>query len=378
MGRYHAVVRWLPGILSITLLATPATATAADADALAAFLDSSSSTITGVVHEVARLSGATPLPSGQTLISRSVHHPDLWFAEEYVIESLGALPGVEVRTEMVDGTDDLDGMQVTIDGLRNIIADLPGADPDLPIVVVSAHLDSTAKAEPGGWDPTVDPAPGADDDASGVAAVMALAGAFSRWEPGFERTIRFVLFTAEEIGLQGSFAHVDGLPGSTEIDLVVQLDPVGFNGGSDDRLWFTYDGRWPESTDLVEAAAAARGSYLVVQGVNRSLLGAQAERSDHFPFWEGGFRAVHFGAFPPPPDYHKTTDTLEVVDAAFLDEVTSVVLELAAARAAPLPVITEPGAGCGCAQSRSPARGWLGWFGICFALVLAPRARRRR
>ena len=369
-------MRWFPGFLFLSLLATPSAA--ADLDLLEDFVGACGSEAVDVAAEVGRLSGAVPLPSGESLTSRSVHHPDLWFAEEHVIDTLGALPRLEVVAELVSGVDELHGVEVTLDGLRNIIVERVGSEPDLPAVVISAHLDSTAKADPGGWDPEADPAPGADDDASGVAAVMAIARAFACWEAGFERTVRFVLFTAEEIGLQGSYAYVDGLPAGAEIDIVLQLDPVGFNGGSADRLWFSYDGRWPESTALVEQAAEFQGTYLTVQGVHRDLLGAQAERSDHFPFWEAGYRALHFGAYPPPPDYHKKTDTLEVVDPVFLEEVTSVILGLAAARATPLPPNTLTEAGCSCDHRAAGKSRWIGWFGLWFALVLAPRARRRR
>ena len=55
--------------------------------------------------------------------------------------------------------------------LRNVIADVPGEQPSL--VVVGCHLDSTAARDPG-FAPSRDPARGADDDASGMAAVLAI------------------------------------------------------------------------------------------------------------------------------------------------------------------------------------------------------------
>ena len=60
--------------------------------------------------------------------------------------------------------------------LQNVEAELVGASPEL--VLVTAHLDSTAGSEPG-YDPRNDPAPGADDDASGVAGVLAVAERFA-------------------------------------------------------------------------------------------------------------------------------------------------------------------------------------------------------
>ena len=73
---------------------------------------------------------------------------------------------------------------------------------------MTAHLDSTA-AQSLPYDEATDPAPGADDDASGVAAVLALAEGFAALAATSPpaRTLRFVLFNAEEEGLVGSRAY---------------------------------------------------------------------------------------------------------------------------------------------------------------------------
>lgn len=76
-------------------------------------------------------------------------------------------------------------------------------------MLVTAHLDSTAARAPG-YRAATDPAPGADDDASGVAAVLTAAPAILSLAGsvgGPRREIRFVLFNAEEHGLVGSRAY---------------------------------------------------------------------------------------------------------------------------------------------------------------------------
>ena len=88
----------------------------------------------------------------------------------------------------------------------NVEAELAGETDHL--VLVTAHLDSTAASSPP-YDPANDPAPGADDDGSGTAAVLA-AAAIIRDLAAAEKpqhTIRFVLFNAEEHGLIGSHAY---------------------------------------------------------------------------------------------------------------------------------------------------------------------------
>jgi Zn-dependent M28 family amino/carboxypeptidase len=86
--------------------------------------------------------------------------------------------------------------------------------------------------------------PGADDNSSGVAALLevarVLAGAPTR------RTLRFCFFGAEEVGLQGSAAHLEALRADeTRVIAALHLDSVGFRatapgsqGAPDDIPWF--------------------------------------------------------------------------------------------------------------------------------------------
>ena len=87
--------------------------------------------------------------------------------------------------------------------MDNVFADIAGTGDAM--IWITAHLDSTAGGE-GGYRPGRDPAPGADDDASGAAAVIAIAEALRALAKTTrpKRTIRFALFNAEEHGLVGS------------------------------------------------------------------------------------------------------------------------------------------------------------------------------
>lgn len=113
--------------------------------------------------------------------------------------------------------------------LQNVEAELVGTSPEL--VLVTAHLDSTAGSEPG-YNPRNDPAPGADDDASGVAGVLAVAERFANLAAAgtLTRTVRFVLFNAEEQGLIGSRAYARRSKARGEVIAAVwQMDMIGFN-----------------------------------------------------------------------------------------------------------------------------------------------------
>jgi hypothetical protein len=105
---------------------------------------------------------------------------------------------------------------------KNVIAFLPGSDPLLQkeVILLTAHLDHL------GLNPTM--MPGANDNASGVAVVMAVAEALAKFglRPG--RTIAFILFGAEEQGVRGSEYLLRHRPPLLEkMKAVINLDGVG-------------------------------------------------------------------------------------------------------------------------------------------------------
>ena len=98
---------------------------------------------------------------------------------------------------------------------RNVVAELNNDIEDDETLVIGAHYDTTPNS------------PGANDNGSGVAAALVVAEELSDDELPFD--LRFVLFGAEEIGLNGSFAYVGGLgEGESESILaMINLDVVG-------------------------------------------------------------------------------------------------------------------------------------------------------
>ncbi|MEH1800997.1 MAG: M20/M25/M40 family metallo-hydrolase [Nostoc sp.] len=99
------------------------------------------------------------------------------------------------------------------------------------VYLVTAHLDSTAASDRP-YDAKNDPAPGADDDASGVAAVLGLAEVIKELNSlnPSKRTIRFVPFNAEEHGLVGSQAYARTQAAiAAPIVGVYQMDMIGYN-----------------------------------------------------------------------------------------------------------------------------------------------------
>jgi len=288
-----------------------------------------------VAGAVQRLSGVEPV-DGVLLESRNIHHPDHFAAAGWIEQELTGL-GLEVwRDELeAEGVD-----------TWNVVGDLV-TDRDAPWIVLGAHFDSTASMEDD-WDPGSTPAPGADDDASGVSVVLEAARVLSAWEPGYELNVRFVLFTAEEEGLYGSEHHVDGLIEDVELALI--FDPVGYNAGGGDLLWAAFDARSEGPGEELEAMGVELASFLDVRAVDEAVLGGDSF-SDHWPFWQADIPALHVGTFPMSPGYHTSGDTFDLIDPLFMGEVGAVAAAFASDLAVPLKE-EEEGVGCsGCGAS---------------------------
>jgi leucyl aminopeptidase len=309
------------------------------------------------------LSGDIALDDGP-IVSRNLHHPDILRAGAWLQAELGAIDRLSVRTEPFR----VSGQGVVYEPVYNVIADLPGTE-DLPYIVIGAHYDSIASFDEDWTDPSTQPAPGADDDGSGVAAVVAIARALAAYEPGYRHPIRFVLFSGEEEGLLGSFAHVETL--ADPVDAMIQLDSIGYKAGNDELLWYTYDEQSAALATTFGLFAAGTGTPLVLHDIDAGLIGGDA-RSDHYPFWQAGIPAVHMAAFPLSPDYHTMNDVADTIDPVYTRDVAALAGAWVANLAEPNPAVVaeEPG-GCGC--NGAGAKGSVGG-----AVVILLAARRRR
>ncbi len=192
---------------------------------------------------------------------------------------------------------------------QNVIALLRGSDPALAneYVVIGAHFDHLGRSGASALDPDSAEAVrnGADDNASGTAAVMELARLLSRHAP--RRSVIFVTFSGEELGLLGSQRFVDRSP--VPIDRVVAMlnfDMVGRL--RNDRVIVYGVETATEMRALVDSAASGTG--LEVRGV-----GDGYGPSDHSSFYARGIPVLHFFT-DLHEDYHRATDDAEKVSAA--------------------------------------------------------------
>lgn len=200
----------------------------------------------------------------------------------------------------------------------NVIADLPGTTHPEEIVLVGAHFDSFYR--------------GADDNSTGAAAVVELARALSQYK--FDRTIRFVGFDLEELGLVGSARFVDTLK-NEKVVMAVVFDCIGY-----------YDTKPGSQGTLPGLPAPSVGDFLAVIGdgpsaqhaaevyaLNDALklmnvtpilaprdgtspAASDLLRSDHAEFWLHEYPALFFTdtANFRNSNYHQPTDTVDTLN----------------------------------------------------------------
>ncbi|MGI8594745.1 MAG: M28 family metallopeptidase [Solirubrobacteraceae bacterium] len=284
--------------------------------------------------DIARYAGDQPLDdSGSRVASRHIFHADNSVALRALAGELEAIGDGDLRVGLHPFTHEGRSLQ-------NVEAELPGAELD-ELVLVTAHLDSTA-AFSEGYDPPHDPAPGADDDASGTVGVLAIARAvcaLGRLRSP-RRTIRFVLFNAEEHGLVGSKTYArDQAALGAPIVAVFQMDMIGYN--REPPPTFEVHAGFLPSDDIqqrslvlaerVGRAAAAVSPELPSPQIYLSRSAQERDpaegRSDHASFQLVGYAACatseDFFAGPgsdhraePNPNYHRSSDTFVDFDYA--------------------------------------------------------------
>jgi aminopeptidase YwaD len=206
----------------------------------------------------------------------------------------------------------------------------------LPLVIVGAHYD------------TVQGSPGADDNASAVAALLELARIMEPLLHGhgpFRSRLHLAAYDLEEYGMIGSHIHGRGL--LRELATVRGMIALEMLGYADSRPGSQHlppelVGVYPEvgnfigvcgnedSSELVVGVAEAMKQvpglpveFIAVPGRGETL--PPVRLSDHSSFWDHGYPALMITdtAFLRNPHYHQASDTPETLDYAFLAKVTA-------------------------------------------------------
>ena len=268
---------------------------------------------------------ADPLLHGRGAGSNDNRRAARWIADRFAAIGLSPAPGAEHCVPFERN------------GIRdqNVVAHLSRATrPDAPVVLVGAHYD--AQGEQG-----ADVFPGADDNASGVAALLEIARLSAMRETG--PAMVFVAFGAEERGLLGAKAYVDAPSISlSRVTLMVNLDMVGrpLLDGSPMRFFIPRAnetigyviGNFDEAktTDILQRAADREERPII--GIPEVVLRRLGFASDSVPF--SPHMPTIFLSTGDHADYHAPTDTSEKIDyeqlartvrltLAIVDEATS-------------------------------------------------------
>jgi Zn-dependent M28 family amino/carboxypeptidase len=249
---------------------------------------------------------------------RHIHRPSaLHRAADFIEGELGAPGGLRIERQ-----------RYTVEGhpCDNLILELPGSNAPNEVVVVGAHYDSTFGS------------PGANDNASGVAALLALARHLTRGGRSFPRTLRLVAFTNEEIlHMQGdvmgsvmyarrcrrrgdaivamfcleTMGYYSDVPGSQSYP--IPRTPLLPLTGS--FIGFVSNLR---SFGLLRRSLTSfrRHSSFPCQGAALPSWVPGVSWSDHASFWDQGYPALMITDTAPfrYPHYHRPSDTPDKVD----------------------------------------------------------------
>ena len=221
-----------------------------------------------------------------------------------------------------------DGFPYLGERFANLVA-RPASVPHGARLIIGAHLD------------TVPGTPGADDNASGVAALLEAARVIA--PVSWKIPVEFIAFNLEELGMVGSAHYASALRrAKTPILGMLSLEMIAFteSEGLQHYPWFL-KGRYPAEGNYLGLAAKRRSQALLkaVTDAMRSVDGLpvetmvlpgngwivpEARLSDHSPFWDHGYPAllVTDTAFFRNPHYHQPSDTVKTLDLDFLTNVT--------------------------------------------------------
>ena len=165
--------------------------------------------------------------------------------------------------------------------LSNVVAEKVGTVFPERILLITSHYDDV---------PSSPPAPGADDDASGTAAVMIAAEILSKYE--FGCTLRFVNFNAEEAGLIGSDRYAkQAYCAGEDLRGILNLDMIAWNtADSPKEMDLHHLPSNPESFEIAKLFEQVVEDYSL--GIEPTFASPITSASDHASFWRYGFPAI--------------------------------------------------------------------------------------
>lgn len=273
----------------------------------------------------------------ETIGGRTIDTSGLAASADFIAEELGRAGLEPLRQEFV----------VDRRTCANLIAEVPGDTHPREVIVVGAHYDSCG------------PLPAANDNASGVAATLALARAFAARHDRPARTVRFVFFANEEppyfqTNFMGSLVYARLCRDRGDrIAAMLSLETIGYYSDEPGSQKYPapYDRIYPSEGNFIGFVGDLANAPLVREAVGSFRRHARFPSeggalpgslpgvgfSDHWSFWQVGYPAIMVTDTAPfrYPHYHTADDTPDKLDfdrmARVVDGLRWVVEDLAAA-----------------------------------------------
>lgn len=194
----------------------------------------------------------------------------------------------------------------------NVLGFIAGTDPDVgdEIIVIGAHHDHLGKGYLG-----------ANDNASGVTALLAIAQWVKQKGASPKRTLAFMTFGAEEQGMYGSAHYVKHPHASLPVDKIVQVINLDMVGSYSSKTYVAAMGTFTgmPSRKLLQKLD---DSYKIKVGI-----GGRARGSDYEPFCDVGIPYVFFWT-PDAKCYHRTCDKAAAVDVPHMADIAALAGDL--------------------------------------------------
>ncbi|GAB2619100.1 M28 family peptidase [Belliella aquatica] len=228
-------------------------------------------------------------------------------------EKLGLSSQYDDFTQTFSFTNRRDGK--TYDKASNIVGFVPGSESD-KIIVVMGHYDHIGRNGDDIFN-------GADDNASGTVAMMALAEYFSKNRP--KHSMMFVALDAEEMGMQGARALVADFPFPIDqVKLNINMDMVSRN--DQNELYAVGTHHYPFLKPSLERASVGSSPKLMFgHDVPGSGRDDWTNASDHAQFHQKKVPFIYFGV-EDHDDYHTPRDTFENIQPEFFKGAVELIL----------------------------------------------------
>lgn len=257
------------------------------------------------------LEGRKPLSKGSSM------------AQKYILSELTSLNSVEpLYPDFIQkfSFEDRRSKKMVVDA-SNIVAFIPGAA-SKKVIVVTAHYDHVGIGRPDAAGDSI--YNGADDNASGTAAMLVLAEYFSKNRP--QHGMLFVGLDAEEMGLQGAKALVNDFPYPLE-QIVLNLNMDMLSRSDAKEVYVSGTHYYPQFRSILEKIPRVAGTTL---RFGHDVPGTGAEdwtrSSDHGAFFDKKVPHLYFGV-EDHADYHRPSDSFSGIHPEFYKATVSLILK---------------------------------------------------